>query len=1781
MKKSWKSMVAVLLVLCMVFQAGMVTSFAEGGPSTASIQKLQVEYMTNPIGLDNTAPRFSWTMADSVRGQKQTAYEIMVATTAQKLAAGEYDVWDSGKVVSDESVAIAYAGTAALQPSTRYYWQVRVWDKDGAAALSSETAYFETGLMDEGFTGAQWIQGISGMTLHNASWIWMNDGSGFNARPQETMYFRNKFAVDPEKSVTSATLSFSADDYGDVFLNGNKIISIANVTDAWKTGNIVDITSKLTSGDNVIAAAISNASSGYAGFISKTVINYTDGTNDIIVTDGKKWKLSKSPASGWEQVQFDDSSWVLPEQAVLYGGSPWNAQVNLPSLAKSAPMLRKEFAAKASEDASGDPVYSASKPVLSGTALKEGLATNFTGYRGDIPINYTPGGPGYCLKTSETYYDFTLPEDAKVTVAISYQARPGTSRGLDYAFDDNSRTFCALDQSYDTRYMTFSSNLSAGKHTLNLFPPTGFDDTTLKSCDIFTVDIFYEKSSAPAIASARLYATAAGVYQMNLNGQVIGEDFLDPGRTEYDEHIMYQTFDVTELVQAGGNALSATLGRGWYLGAQGGYGGTEPALLAKLIITYSDGSVQEIVTDSSWNYSGQGPILYNDIFHGETYDATREINGWDEAGFDDSSWTPATEVTQASLNIGEIVAQIGGAVKCMDVVTAKSMTQPQPGVYIYDLGQNLTGVAQITVTGEAGQTVKLRHGEMLNDADGPARGCDGPKGTLYTANLRSAKATDYYTLKGDPNGETYSPIFTYHGFRYVEITGIDEPLPLDAVKGLVWYSEMEDTNTFESSNELVNKLYSNTYWGQRGNFLSVPTDCPQRDERCGWTGDAQVFARTASLNMNVNQFMYKYMMDLNDCQREDGAYPDVAPAAHCYPNWGTGGWAEVGIIVPWQMYQQYGDTQIITNNYSEMCAFIEYLVKDAGADWIKDHGWTGDWLSIGESTPFGVTDTGYCVYACDLMSKMSAAIGKDEDAAKFAGYAENFRNAWNNAYLKEDGSTTCNTQTSYVLGLYFNIIPENMRDASAKWLVANIEANGWRLKTGFLGVSYLNPALTDTGHNDVAYRLLEQEEYPSWLYPVLQGATTIWERWNSYTLESGFGPVGMNSFNHYSYGSIIEWVYKDLLGIERDEANPGYKHIILQPTFGGTLTYAKGSYDSVYGTIVSDWALENDSVFVYNATVPANTTATLYLPAAEGTSITEGGVNAADAEGVTFVKMENGTAVYELESGSYCFRSPVSVSRTTTVSLSAEDSGVPVKVSVNGEEYTLPTTLFVQAGAELAIQAAPLNDVDYAVTSWKDAEGGVIADGSSITITPTEKTSLTVGTEWIGYDNLAIGAKVTAGQVNADWAASNLTDGILSYHGGTNGWSSPSQGKNVTTFNEVTAVIDLGEVKELNRFHIYPRNLPTEAEDVGVMNCPTAYTFYISNDNQNWTPVYSTDNGPVTNSFAPIVVELSEAVSARYVKFGCTGINHPDEHETAYVQLSELGVYNVRETPPIEEPVTAPESVTVDTEFSMTVVTPATVDSFAIFGERDLSVHYDVDSMTADANGNKVWNIRLRLGTIGLNRILRIYTRTASDQPYEYYTAFHIRVNPFAPESVTAGEWFDITFEVVPGAKVTIVNEYGLRMGIRLKESKTATDGNPMNTYSMNISTVGENRKFDVYTQLPGEEAVWLGDFEIDVTPQTPQMINASIEETAVVGKTVKLTAVTDKNVAKLMVYNEFGAKMGTLSQSYEEVDGQRVWTVEMKIGTAGTRCFTVQGKSVHGLLTESVTTNAVIVKWF
>jgi len=585
------------------------------------------------------------------------------------------------------------------------------------------------------------------------------------------------------------------------------------------------------------------------------------------------------------------------------------------------------------------------------------------------------------------------------------------------------------------------------------------------------------------------------------------------------------------------------------------------------------------------------------------------------------------------------------------------------------MGQNMVGVPRLTMKGKAGQEITIRFGEMNYPETIPTDPVapytiamyKEKKGQVYTDNYRSALSTDHYILRGDPAGETYEPRFTFHGYRYIELHGLDKPLALEDVKGVVLESIGAQTSGYDTSDERINRLYENILWGQRGNFLSVPTDCPQRDERMGWTGDAQVFARTATYNMNVDPFYTRWLYSVRDNQGEDGRYANYVPVVGIPPHGaaaggGALGWMEAGIIVPWQMYQQYNDIRILEQHYASMVAYMDYLERRA-VNYIQPFGGFGDWLAI-ETTNSMLTNTAYSAYDALLMEQIAACLGKEEDRKRFHTFYENIKKSFNAIFVTDEGKTYApaassifgegsmdmwagqsakegklvDTQTSYVVPLQFNLFNEKNKPLALKHLVENIEKHNYTLTTGFIGTPYLNLVLSDNGYDDIAYKLFEQTVYPSWLYPVLQGATTIWERWNSYTIVNGFGPVDMNSFNHYSYGAIQEWMMAYSSGIQRDEQQPGYKHIILQPRIGGTCSYIRGHYDSVYGRIESGWEKQKKG-YVYKAVVPANTTATLYLPVnKEKSERVESG-----QPGTTFVEYKDGCAVYKLTSGSYQF----------------------------------------------------------------------------------------------------------------------------------------------------------------------------------------------------------------------------------------------------------------------------------------------------------------------------------------------------------------------------------------------------------------------------------------------------------------------------------------------------------------------------------------------------------------
>ena len=750
------------------------------------------------------------------------------------------------------------------------------------------------------------------------------------------------------------------------------------------------------------------------------------------------------------------------------------------------------------------------------------------------------------------------------------------------------------------------------------------------------------------IATARLYVTARGLYEFSLNGQRVGNDVFTPGDTDYLKRIQYQVYDVTSLVKPGANAAGAILGDGWYCGyiawRQRQFYGERPSLLAQLEITFADGTRTVIASDTTWK-TAFGPILEADFLQGETYDARREMPGWDCAGFDDSAWwktlvLPDEGAKRVALRGPTVRRQIELSPVAMPQRSGDSIFDfPQPKDPIFDLGQNMVGWIRLKVTAPAGTTLRIRYGEMLDQY-----------GCLYVANLRSARATDYYTCKGGGE-EVWEPRFTFHGFRYVEVAGLRGDVTPAMVTGIVLYSDIRPTGQFECSDPLLNQLQKNIQWGQRGNFVDIPTDCPQRDERLGWMGDAQVFIRTAAFNFDVAGFFTKWQNDIADSQAPTGELPPFAPNLHDRnvgnPSDGGPAWADAGVICPWTIYLCYGDTGLLAEHYDSMRRFVDSM-KAAAPDFIRSHpdrvpwGGFGDWLALDGSkgceglTPKDLIGTAFFAHCARLMQRIATVLGKLEDVAEYQALFEKIRAAYQKRFLTPEGLVTSGTQTSCVLTLQFDLAPEALRSVILNVLVRSIEKNGNRLATGFVGTSYLPHVLSNGGRTDVAYRLLHQKQWPSWLYAVTQGATTIWERWDGWTKEKGFQTTEMNSYNHYAYGAIGEWLYGTVAGLEIDPARPGYKHAVVKPQPGGELTWAKASLATPYGELSSRWEIQKGELSL-EVVVPSNATATVYVPAAEGETVTESGQPAAEAPGVEAAGWENGAAVYRVGSGNYRF----------------------------------------------------------------------------------------------------------------------------------------------------------------------------------------------------------------------------------------------------------------------------------------------------------------------------------------------------------------------------------------------------------------------------------------------------------------------------------------------------------------------------------------------------------------
>ena len=1083
-------------------------------PASSRPAALKCDSLVQPLGIDTPKPLLSWQLRDTSSGAKQTAYEILVSSKPAQSGALKPDIWDSGRVASEQSIAVPYGGPV-LEAQKRYFWQVRAWDKDGKPYPLSEATWWETGLLTPGNWKAKWI-GYEQQELHSvreagATWITNAAVPGFNSHGDTSHDFRFSFPL--AKSVKRAVLYTTGEDTAAAWVNGKQVLEAQRLTPwkqmPWKTYLTTDVTSQLRSGQNQIAIGITHfdvqnrpgapVESQFPMSMCLFLL-MDDGSVQTLTSASPGWKASINAPEGWHAERFDDSSWKPAEPYVL----------------KPSPMGDADL---------GNPV---------------------------------PTGPVMILRR-------------------------------------------AFDQS-------------------------------------------------KPIASARLYATALGAYKFHINGRPVGDQILAPGWMDFRQHVPYQVYDVTAQLRPGKNAIATFLAPGWYstplmwFRQSNNYGNTPPAVKAQLRIEHTDGSVDWISTDESWK-ADVSPILSAEIYDGETYDARRVQSGWDTAAFTDAHWHP---VELVSPHEPQIIAQYFQPIRQEKVLTANAISNPSPGVYVYDFGQNLSGVPRLRIKGRSGEDIKLRFAEVLN-----------PDGSVYTDNLRTAKATDHFILAGATNApEEFQPQFTFHGFRYIEVSGLASRPDLETVKTVVFHTDAPFTTTFDTGDAMVNQLWSNIQWGQRSNFIGVPTDCPQRDERLGWSADAQVFWRTAAYNMDLNSFSRKYSADLRGTQVETPMYGIYAPGTNV-PNPGFGAaWSDAGVIIPWTGWIQTGNRQIIDENWDAMEKYLA-AIQSENPDflWRKGFGTPfGDWLTPTQTTPEDLIATAYWAYDVSLMKQMAAASGRPDKEAEYAALFEKIKAAFIKAYVRPDGfvgtvdeypsippptiappsadqantKPVVETQTGYVLALHMRLLPDNLRSAAADKLVKKIEENHWLLGTGFLGTPYLLEVLSDTGHSDVAYRLLLNKDYPSWGYLIEHGATTTWERWNGDKMRDD---PSMNSYNHYAYGAVAEWIYRYAAGVDTTPTDAGFHTIYLHPNFDRRLGHLNLAYDSPFGAVVSKWTMQGSDA-LWSVTVPPNSTATLPLDDASASAFT---LDGSALSGSARLKKDDRGA-YILPAGTYSFK---------------------------------------------------------------------------------------------------------------------------------------------------------------------------------------------------------------------------------------------------------------------------------------------------------------------------------------------------------------------------------------------------------------------------------------------------------------------------------------------------------------------------------------------------------------
>ena len=1040
------------------------TTDNNGGDMTTklTVSDLTVNMTDTALGIDST-PYFGWTVSGNKNNDAQSAYQIKVYASKASCEADKDAVWDSGKVESKNSTSVTYQGSALKSAST-YYWKVTVWNKDGSSVTATPRE-FRTGMFSQADWKGDWIGAASNAIEYNmngASWIWYsgsNNGTSANGGlAAGTVYFRGTFTPNAAKTVSKAVFVFTADDYGTLYVNGKTLLAIPNQTDIWKTGNIVDISSALVSGENLIAASITNSSQGYAGFVGKLFISYTDGTTEYFSTS-KTWKASKTASTGWNTLSFDAASWVAPDQYVSYGGAPWSNQCVISNKGdRAAVLLRKEF--------------------------------------------------------------------------------------------------------------------TVGKD----------------------------------IAEATAYMSGIGYSILSINGTLADDCFLDPCNTQYNKTVLYRAFDVTKLVKKGDNAIGVELGNGFFKeeGGVWNWGGAEwkadPMLRFYMVITYTDGTTETVVSDTTWKATSDGPITFNSIYYGEFYDARLEKNGWTTAAYDDAAWKNAVKVKAPS---GVLECQLQEPARRQETFKPTQIKKLPDGSYVVYCPEMVAGWIALTIDGaRAGDTITITYSEKLN-ADGSVQklgGGDGVNGHWWP---ETYIMTDKYTAKGGDK-VVYEPRHSYKGFQYIQIWNYPGELTADDIVIYRIRNAVETTGTFTSSNELLNKMHQMMLTTVLNNLQGKPTDCPVW-EKNGWLGDFNVAALSIMYNYDMRLMTENFVEIMEDCFEQYGLVPPMVPTA----GWNIGEnyvWNTVYVLSVAEMYRQYGSLDYVAEQYETMKLYAKKTSLKLGQNgWVCPDGQLGDWVApMGRnqnaqyvespSEGSGIVGTAMLYLMYDELCDMAKLLGKPEDVKTYEGYMSKIYDAFNKKFYVAQGGyyqTTTWTQygtrtkfrqTSQLLPLAVGLVPDAYKGKVINALIKDINAKNQHLDTGCVGSKFILPVLTDLGYGELAYTIATQTTYPSWGFMIKQGSTSLWEMWETTS----------RSLDHFFLGTYEEWFYSHLAGVT--DIQNGYETFTVRPYVLGDLNEVTCKIKTVRGELESSWEKAKDGSVTMTVTVPFGATATVIPP---------------------------------------------------------------------------------------------------------------------------------------------------------------------------------------------------------------------------------------------------------------------------------------------------------------------------------------------------------------------------------------------------------------------------------------------------------------------------------------------------------------------------------------------------------------------------------------------------------